>query len=283
MAILFSAFLIVFSAKELFYSYRYYQRKQTLDLLLNVEKAKEAITVATKKNKNIAFEKIVAKNSLGVSFLQRFQDQHLWKIYAIVILFSTLFIINNFINFIELSQTAIIVSLFVIICLVIIVPERLVKAQTEKKIRGVSRDLPLVIDLIAIMIKSGMTIETSFTYLSSRVKTVNPDIASIFERACLMMEVNGIAPAIDLIYREVPSKEMRMFCTTLKRSINYGNSIYEVLLDLSFEIREIQRLSIEEKIAAISAKMTVPMMIFILFPVLVIVAGPVMVKLFTMF
>ncbi|WP_392552784.1 type II secretion system F family protein [Orbus wheelerorum] len=281
MTILFSIILIGFAVKELFHGYRYHQKKQTLDLLLNGGQVKTQ--PVTKKNSNIAFEKIISKNSLGINFLRRFQEEQLWKIYSIVILFSILFIANNFIDFIELNQESIVISLFIIICLVIILPERLVKAQTEKKIKGISKNLPLIIDIMAIMIKSGMTIENGFSYLSSRVKKINPDIATILERACIMMEVNGIEPAIDLIYSEVPSKEMRMFCLTLKRSINYGNSIYDALLDLSSEMRELQKLDIEEKIAAISAKMTLPMMVFILFPVLVIIGGPVMMRLVNMF
>jgi len=43
-----------------------------------------------------------------------------------------------------------------------------------------------------------------------------------------------------------------------------------------------QRLSIEEKIAAVSAKMTVPMMVFILFPSLVVIAGPIILKILSM-
>jgi len=75
---------------------------------------------------------------------------------------------------------------------------------------------------------------------------------------------------------------MRMFCTTLKRNINYGDSIYITLMNLSSEIREMQRLNIEEKIASISAKMTVPMMFFILFPSLVVIAGPIVLKILSM-
>ena len=280
MLILVSLCLIFFALKELINEYQYQKQKKTLTSLLKEEVIKPKTT--NRKNNDVAFEKIIAQNSVAVSFLNRFQDEQLWKVYAIVVILGILFLINSIFDIVNLDETTLIVSLFLIAVVIIIIPERLVKAQTAKRIRGVSRDLPLVIDIIAIMVKSGMTVENSFNYLSTRTSNINKDIETILERACLMMEVNGIEQAIDLIYREVPSKEMRMFCTTLKRNINYGDSIYITLMNLSSEIREMQRLNIEEKIASVSAKMTVPMMIFILFPSLVVIAGPIALKILSM-
>ena len=280
MLILVSLCLIFFSLKELINEYQYQKQKKSLISLLKEEVVKTKTT--NRKNNDVAFEKIIAQNSASVSFLSRFQDEQLWKVYAIVVILGILFLINTIFDIVTLDEKVLILSLFLIAVVIIIIPERLVKAQTAKRIKGISRDLPLVIDIIAIMVKSGMTVENSFNYLSTRTSNINKDIEAILERACLMMEVNGIEQAIDLIYREVPSKEMRMFCTTLKRNINYGDSIYITLMNLSSEIREMQRLNIEEKIAAISAKMTVPMMFFILFPSLVVIAGPIVLKILSM-
>ena len=276
MLILVSLCLIFFSLKELINEYQYQKQKKNLTSLLKEEVVKPK--AGNRKNNDIAFEKIVAQNSAAVSFLNRFQDEQLWKIYAIVIILGVLFLINTIFDIVNLDETTLVIALFLIAVVIIIIPERLVKAQTAKRVKGISRDLPLIIDIIAIMVKSGMTVENSFNYLSTRTSNINKDIEAILERACLMMEVNGIEQAVDLIYREVPSKEMRMFCTTLKRNINYGDSIYITLMNLSSEIREMQRLNIEEKIASVSAKMTVPMMIFILFPSLVVIAGPIVLK-----
>ncbi|WP_276902998.1 type II secretion system F family protein [Frischella perrara] len=280
MLILVSLCLIFFSLKELINEYQYQKQKKNLTSLLKEEVVKPK--AGNRKNNDIAFEKIVAQNSAAVSFLNRFQDEQLWKIYAIVIILGVLFLINTIFDIVNLDETTLVIALFLIAVVIIIIPERLVKAQTAKRVKGISRDLPLIIDIIAIMVKSGMTVENSFNYLSTRTSNINKDIEAILERACLMMEVNGIEQAVDLIYREVPSKEMRMFCTTLKRNINYGDSIYITLMNLSSEIREMQRLNIEEKIASVSAKMTVPMMIFILFPSLVVIAGPIALKILSM-
>ena len=281
--ILASVFLIVIGSRQLFITYSFLKNKEKIGLLLNNENQEKIVPRKHLNEKNAAFEKIVAKNSISISFLKNFQDKNSWKIYAVIIAFSIFYLINQIFQFIEINSDILLILLLLISISVIIIPDFIVKRQTTRKIRMVSRDLPLVIDMMAIMVRSGMTVESSFRYLSTRVKPINRDIAAILERACLMMDVNGIELSIDLIQREVPSKEMRMFCITLRRSISYGNSIYEALLDLSTEMRDMQRLTIEEKIAALAAKLTIPTMVFFLAPVLAIIAGPVFMNILSTF
>lgn len=281
--ILASILLVVIGSRQLFIVYSLLKNKEKIGLLLNNENQEKIVPRKHLNEKNAAFEKIVAKNSPLISFLKNFQDKNIWKIYAVIIVFSIFYLINQIIEFIDVDSSILLIILLFIAILVIIVPDFVVKRQTARKIRMVSRDLPLVIDMMAIMVRSGMTVESSFRYLSTRVKPINKDIAAILERACLMMDVNGIELSVDLIQREVPCKEIRMFCVTLKRSISYGNSIFEALLDLSTEMRELQRLTIEEKIAALAAKLTIPTMVFFLAPVLAIIAGPVFMNIVSTF
>lgn len=281
--ILTSVFLIGIGSRQLFVTYSFLKNKEKVGLLLNNENQEKITPKKHLNEKNAAFEKILAKNSVSISFLKSFQDKNSWKIYAVIIAFSAFYLINQLFEFIEVDSNILLIILLLIAILVIIVPDFIVKKQTSRQIKMVSRDLPLVIDMMAIMVRSGMTVESSFRYLSTRVKPINKDIAAILERACLMMDVNGIELSIDLIQREVPSKEVRMFCVTLRRSISYGNSIYEALLDLSTEMRDMQRLTIEEKIAALAAKLTIPTMVFFLAPVLAIIAGPVFMNILSTF
>ena len=275
--------LIIIGSRQLFITYSLFRNKEKIGLLLNNENPERNASKKNVNEKNVAFEKIVAKNSVTISFLRSYQEKNSWRIYSVIIVFSIFYLINQIFQLIEVNSNILLILLVLIVVCVIIIPDILVKRQTNRKIKMVSRDLPLVIDMMAIMVRSGMTVESCFRYLSTRVKPINKDIAAILERACLMMDVNGIELSIDLIQREVPSKEMRMFCVTLRRSISYGNSIYDTLLDLAAEMREMQRLTIEEQIAALAAKLTIPTMVFFLAPVLVIIAGPVFMSIVSTF
>ena len=263
--------------------YSLYRNKEKIGLLLNNEYQENNNSKKHINETNVAFQKIVAKNSLTLSFLRTFQEKDSWKIYSVIIAFSLFYLVNQLFQLITVDTFTLLIILVLISIVVILLPAKIVQKQTEKKIRMVSRDLPLVIDMMAIMVRSGMTVESCFKYLSTRIRPINKDIAAIMERACIMMDVNGIELSIDLIQREVPSKEIRMFCVTLRRSISYGNSIYESLLELSGEMRDMQRLTIEEKIAALAAKLTIPTMLFFLAPVLAIIAGPVFMNILSVF
>ncbi|MBG6248688.1 MULTISPECIES: type II secretion system F family protein [Symbiopectobacterium] len=159
-------------------------------------------------------------------------------------------------------------------CIVIILPDVVKKRIIVKRLKSISNDLPFIIDMIAVCIQSGMTVEKSMRYISDNTKHVNKDIAKILERVMLKTEVSGINAALEQLYQEIASNEVRMFCTTLQQSINFGSSIYKMLIALGKEIRDIQLLDMEEKVASLSTKMTMPMIGFIMFPLLAIIVGP---------
>ena len=116
------------------------------------------------------------------------------------------------------------------------------------------------------------------TYLrfafSGEVKDFDPDLGFLMNRTRERMQVVGLEQALDEMFDRVPSNEMRSFVMTLKQSIQYGSSIYEVLTNLSSEIRAVQMLSIEEKIGKLAAKMSVPLILFIMFPIVILIAAP---------
>ncbi|WP_438812526.1 type II secretion system F family protein [Symbiopectobacterium sp.] len=106
-----------------------------------------------------------------------------------------------------------------------------------KRLKSILKDLPFIIDIMAVCIQSGMTVEKSMRYISDKTKHVNKDIAKILERVILKAEVSGINAALEQLYQEIASNEMRMFCTTEQHSINYGSSIYKMLIALGKEMR----------------------------------------------
>ncbi|MGL9733716.1 MAG: hypothetical protein ACR5LD_03690 [Symbiopectobacterium sp.] len=76
----------------------------------------------------------------------------------------------------------------------------------------------------------------------------------LIECVMLKAEVSGINTALEQLYKEISSNEVRMLCTTLQHSINFGSSIYKMLIDLGKEIRNVQLLDMEEKWQAYLSK-----------------------------
>jgi Flp pilus assembly protein TadB len=86
--------------------------------------------------------------------------------------------------------------------------------------------------------------------------------------------VVGLEQALEELYQRVPSNEMRSFVMTLNQSLQYGTSIYGVLTTLSADIREVQLLQVEEKIGQLAAKMSIPLIVFIMVPIVILIAAP---------
>lgn len=184
------------------------------------------------------------------------------------------FLITAFLLHLSLSKELLILTFIVLLCVVILIPDRIKKYIVNAKIKKISEDMPFIIDTMAVCVQSGMTIENALKYIAENTQQINPEIAMLFGRIVKKTNVNGVHDALNELTNDVPSTEVNMFCSALQQSINYGTSLYNILITLSQEMREMQLLKVEEKVSSLSAKMTLPMMFFIMFPLLVIVAGP---------
>lgn len=93
-------------------------------------------------------------------------------------------------------------------------------------------------------------------------------------------ELTGLSQALQDFSIPLPTTEIRMFCTVLQQSLNFGSSIYSHLIQLSADIREIQLLIIEEKLGTLSAKMSIPLILFIMFPIIILILAPGIMRVF---
>lgn len=203
-----------------------------------------------------------------------FLDSNIFLKFGMIIAFALLIFTLGALGILKYDKQTQAIIIGVALVFVILTPPRIKNYIMRKKTKKINIDLPYVIDIMSICVQSGMTIENALIYISKNIQFINSDIASLLERTAIKIEVSGIVSALDQLYEEVPSAEVRMFCTTLQQSITYGASISTVLVELSKEMREMQLLSVEEKVASLSAKMAAPMILFIMFPILAIVAGP---------
>lgn len=174
----------------------------------------------------------------------------------------------------ELTQQMLLIIGLADVITVIMLPGMVTSYLVNVRIKAINNDLPLMIDIMAMCIQSGMTVEKSLSHIAKNINAINQDMSVMVQRVVAMAEVSGISGALDEMSLKIPGQEMRLFCTTLQQSVKFGSSVYQVLIELSGEIRSMQLLATEEKVASLSAKMTMPMILFIMFPLLLIVAGP---------
>lgn len=156
----------------------------------------------------------------------------------------------------------------------IIVPDSILAARAKTLKDKISNQLPYLLDLMAVCVQTGMTIESAMSYLAEEMKGFDKDTSHFMNKTNDRARIVGLDKALDELYAEIPSNEMRSFVMTLKQSLQYGTSIYQVLTTLAADIREVQMLGIEEKIGKLAAKMSIPLIVFIMLPIVILIAAP---------
>lgn len=179
--------------------------------------------------------------------------------------------------------TRIVVLLFcgIWLCICISVPDMVLAEKKRKLKKRVSAQLPYLLDLLAMCVKTGMTIESSLFYLSEEMKGFDKHIAHTLNQTNARSRIVGLDVALDELYQRVPTNAMRSFVMTLKQSLHYGSSIYEVLTTLAADIREITLLETEERMGKLASKISVPMILFHMFPIVPLVIGPPIMRYFS--
>ncbi|HDY8012856.1 TPA: type II secretion system F family protein [Vibrio vulnificus] len=177
------------------------------------------------------------------------------------------------------SNEILISVLAVWIILSIITPDRLLEKRRLARRKQISSRLPYLLDMMAVCVQAGMTIEGVIRHLSIEFISFDTLMAKQLDKIYKRSELVGLDIALDEFYQRFDTSEVRSFVVTLKQSLQFGSSIYPVLVELSSDLRALNLLDAEEKIGQLSAKMSVPLILFIMLPITVIVVAPAVMRL----
>ncbi|WP_230677174.1 type II secretion system F family protein [Vibrio owensii] len=156
----------------------------------------------------------------------------------------------------------------------IMIPDTLLNMAKEALNTKIRNQLPYLLDLLAVCVQTGLTLEASLAYLAKELRSFDKDLGRVVGQLSERSNFVGLDKALEELYEKFPSNEMRSFVMTLRQSLKYGSSIYDILVRLSSDIRQVSMLSMEEKIGKLSAKMSVPLILFIMFPIVILIVAP---------
>ncbi len=172
------------------------------------------------------------------------------------------------------TSKTLMISSCVWVVFTLIGPEAYLSLRKTALQRRLSDRLPYLLDLMGVCVQTGMTIEAAMTYLADEMAGFDRDVAHMLKKTMSRAQLVGLEKALEELYIRVPTPEIRSFTMTLNQSLQYGSSIYSVLTTLAVDIREVQMLGLEEKIGKLSAKMSVPLILFIMFPIVILITAP---------
>ncbi|BCL69521.1 Flp pilus assembly protein TadC [Vibrio nigripulchritudo] len=206
------------------------------------------------------------------------KSYYLFKFIPFLLVFlSTLY--GFFIGDLEFTEFFMLSGIALVIFL--IGPDAYVAARTRKNIKHISSRLPFLLDLMNVCVHTGMTIESSLEFLSKEIATVDENLAYVLRKTTERSRLVGLEKALEEFYEMVPTTEAQSFVMTLTQSLQYGSSVGPVLATLATDIREINMMELEEKIGKMGAKMSIPLIVFIMVPIVVLIAAPGIVRMLT--
>ncbi|WP_342608972.1 type II secretion system F family protein [Vibrio tritonius] len=201
-----------------------------------------------------------------------------WAKYYSIVKYGLLFLGVAFVAvgyyWFDFTQKQIIMTLGIWVLVLLLGPDMYMAKRKKDLQKVISAKMPYMLDLLAVCVQTGMTIEAAVSYLSLEFGAFDKDLSHMLKKVDERARLVGLEQALSELYERIPSNEIRSFVMTLNQSLQYGSSIYSVLTTLSADIREVQLLHVEEKIGQLSSKMSIPLIIFIMVPIVILIAGP---------
>ncbi len=130
------------------------------------------------------------------------------------------------------------------------------------------------LDLLATATKSGMTIELALIAVSEYIGSMSLSLSNYIHIYSNDISTNGFTVASENLRKNIDIQEIRDFTAVLENAVESGAAVNDALRMLSKETRSFHFIETEEKIGKISAKMGVPLILFIMFPIIVEIIAP---------
>lgn len=156
-------------------------------------------------------------------------------------------------------------------CLGFYIPVLFVKNRAMKRKKAIIQAWPDTLDLLLIAVEAGMSTEAAFRKTANDMIRYSKEIAE--ELSITTAELSYLhdrKQAFANLADRTDSDEIRATTTALIQTERYGTSLGNSLRILAEESRNLRMREAERKAAALSPKLTVPMVIFFL-PVLIVI------------
>jgi len=146
------------------------------------------------------------------------------------------------------------------------------------------KQLPDGLDLLVICCEAGLSLDASMTRVAREIGFSSPEFAD--EMGLTAVEL-GFLPnrrqALMNLTKRTNLPAIRGVVNTLVQTERYGTPLAHSLRVLSAEFRDERMFRAEEKAAALPAKLTVPMILFILPCLFIVLIGPAIIQVLDLF
>jgi len=182
----------------------------------------------------------------------------------------------------ELDNTHKIAIMAIVGAALFFLPNFFVMVQLEKRKKEIRHHLPDAVDLLEICVSSGIGLDMAWYIVSEEIRQVSKILADAM--SLTNFEINLGASRINAMKHmaeRTGAEELSSLATILIQTERFGTSIADTLKVFANSIREERNFSAEESAEKMAVKLIFPMVLFIFPAVIVTVAGPALIILFS--
>nr|WP_235884636.1 type II secretion system F family protein [Bradyrhizobium frederickii] len=131
---------------------------------------------------------------------------------------------------------------------------------------------PDMIDLLVVCSEAGMGLESGLARVAQEMSQTNPSVARVLQG---LIDDLRILPSRSEAFEKLgaTSDGLRRFGTMVAQSLQYGTPVGQALRSIAVDLRRERITKLEERAHKLGAKLTIPMVLFLLPAMFVILGG----------
>ena len=145
----------------------------------------------------------------------------------------------------------------------------------------IAKNIPDALDLMVVCVSSGQSLEATFNTVGQEMKSISPSLSREWLVTATEMAVLD-SPQMALINLDtrLALTEVNNMIITMSQALKFGTPMAEALKLIASDNRQYHMLELEEWVGKIPAKMSFPLVVFIMLPVVVIIVAPMVLSIF---
>ena len=161
-----------------------------------------------------------------------------------------------------------------------IVFDRILEWRVNQVRMQISRVIPDAVDLMVVCVASGLTLEAVFRCVGEEMRSISPALSREWLLTATEISVlDSPQTALNNLDKRVQLSDINNVVTTMNQALQYGTPMADALKLIASDSRQYHFLELEEWVGKIPAKMSFPLVVFIMLPVVGIIVVPIMLSL----
>ena len=200
-----------------------------------------------------------------------------------IVLFVVALVYLNFVNSHGLDVTLRLAAAIAAALAGYYAPGIYVQNMTQHRQESIVRAFPDALDLLLICVESGMSVEAAFNRVAQEIGSQSIELAEEFGLTTAELSyLPDRRVAYENLAKRCGHPGVRAVATALTQAERYGTPLGTALRTMAQENRELRMQAAEKKAASLPAKLTVPMIVFLLPGLFVVTLGPAAIRIMAM-